>query len=54
MLHRISATGSIFELNYTNAHALSSYWACVGGEPGAHYLVLAEPRTIKFSLSVDL
>ena len=30
------------------------YWASVGGEPGANYLVLAEPRTIKLSLSVDL
>jgi iron complex outermembrane recepter protein len=30
------------------------YWASVGGEPGANYLVLAEPRTVKLSLSVDL
>jgi iron complex outermembrane recepter protein len=30
------------------------YWASVGGEPGANYLVLAEPRTLKLSLSVDL
>jgi hypothetical protein len=26
----------------------------VGGEPGANYLVLTEPGTIKLSLSVDL
>jgi iron complex outermembrane recepter protein len=30
------------------------YWASVGGEPGANYLVLAAPRTFKVSLSVDL
>jgi iron complex outermembrane recepter protein len=30
------------------------YWSSVGGEPGANYLVLAEPRTFKLSLSVDL
>lgn len=31
-----------------------SYWASVGGEPGANYLVLADPRTFKVSMSVDL
>jgi len=30
------------------------YWASVGGEPGVNYLVLAAPRAIKLSLSVDL
>ncbi len=31
-----------------------NYWASVGGEPGANYLVLAAPRTFKVSLSADL
>lgn len=30
------------------------YWASVGGEPGADYLVLAPPRTFLLSMSVDL
>jgi iron complex outermembrane recepter protein len=30
------------------------YWASVGGEPGADYLVLATPRTFLLSMSVDL
>jgi iron complex outermembrane recepter protein len=31
-----------------------AYWASVGGEPGANYLVMAAPRTFVVSLSVDL
>jgi iron complex outermembrane receptor protein len=105
VLHRISATGSIFDLISKNAYAFSSFAGFAGdlydptqapppvadfftggvlldpkttsrvktssialadmvsfvddrvrlmGEPGANYLVLAEPRTIKLSLSVDL
>jgi iron complex outermembrane recepter protein len=31
-----------------------AYWASVGGEPGANYLVLGAPRTFIVSLSADL
>jgi iron complex outermembrane recepter protein len=31
-----------------------AYWASVGGEPGANYLVLGAPRTFVVSLSADL
>jgi iron complex outermembrane receptor protein len=31
-----------------------NYWASVGGEPGANYLVLAAPRTFKVGLTLDL
>ena len=36
--------------NVTN----KSYWSSAGGEPGANYLVLAAPRTLLLSMSVDL
>ncbi len=48
----ISGVGAAFRLRLENVTD-NSYWATVGGFPGANYLIQGAPRTISFTASAD-
>ncbi|MBI1181803.1 MAG: TonB-dependent siderophore receptor [Alphaproteobacteria bacterium] len=49
----IAGTGVVLRARVENV-ANNNYWASVGGYPGSNYLVLAAPRTLLLSASLDL